>query len=98
MQSIFKKENDKEGFAPKVMYNNNTFEVQTQEINDTQINTIIIGILACSITVIGLIFVKTKLGKKKLKKGKSMEKHDSIEGMSLTQNPHQEKQGEELEN
>ena len=97
-KSIFTKENDKEGFAPKVMYNNNTFEVQTQEINDTQINTIVIGVLAFSITIIGLIFVKTKLGKKKLEKGKSMKKHNSIEGMSLTQNPHQEKQGEELEN
>ena len=97
-KSIFKKENDKEGFAPKVMYNNNTFEVQTQEINDTQINTIVIGVLAFSITIIGLIFVKTKLGKKKLEKGKSMERHNSIEGMALTQNTHQERQGETLEN
>ena len=97
-KSIFKKENDKEGFAPKVLYNNNTLEEHTQEINDTQINTIVIGVLAFSITIIGLIFVKTKLKKRNLEKGKSMEKHNSIEGMALKQNTHQERQGEELEN
>ena len=54
--------------------------------------------MAFTISIIGLIIVKTKLKKRNLEKGKSMEKHNSIEGMSLKPNTHQERQGEELEN
>ena len=54
--------------------------------------------MAFTITIIGLIFVKTKLKKGNVEKEKSMEGYNSIEGMALKQNTHQEKQGEELEN
>ena len=94
---IFTKQNDNEGFAPQILYNNITVDEQKQEINDTQINTIIIGILSFTITIIVLIFVKTKMKKGNVKKEKSMERYNSIERMKLKQNTHQEKQGEELE-
>ena len=79
----FKKENDIEGFAPQIVYNNITVKEQELQINERHIETIVIGILSFTITTIIVIFIKHEIKKKNVEKVNDSEKYISVEKRSL---------------